>query len=51
MIDFFTRLPAWALDHPWALAGWVVLMLALLTAGIFINPDGVQLREKLRRKR
>lgn len=51
MIDFIARMPAWMLDHPWAVAGWVILMLALLTLGIFVNPGGVQLREKLRRRR
>ena len=51
MIDFFRQLPAWLLDHPWALAGSFVLCLAIGTASILLNPDGAQVREKLRRKR
>jgi hypothetical protein len=51
MIDFIRQLPAWLRDHPWALAGSFILCLALGTATILANPDGRQLREKLRRRR
>lgn len=51
MIDFFTGLPAWLLAHPWIVAGGLVLVMALGVASLLLNPDGAQLREKLRRHR
>lgn len=51
MISFIQRMPAWLLDHPWVLAGSFILCLAMLTASMALNPDGRQLRDKLRRWR
>lgn len=51
MTDFFRQMPPWLLDHPWIMAGSFVLCLALATVSILANPDGRQLREKLRRRR
>lgn len=51
IVELMAGLPAWMLAHPWAFAGWAVLMLTLMTLTMFLNPNGVQLREKLRRRR
>jgi hypothetical protein len=51
MIDLMRQLPAWLLEHPWTLGGLFVLCLAIATLSILLNPDGRQLRDKLRRRR
>lgn len=51
MIHLAAQTLAWVLAHPWTVAGGLVLSLSLMAGSIMLNPDGVQLRDKLRRKR
>lgn len=51
IVDFFRAAPGWLIDHPWVVGGSLVLCMALATLSILLNPEGRQLREKLRRKR
>lgn len=51
MIDIMTQLPGWLLSHRWPAALALIVLMAGFASIILLNPEGRQLREKLRRRR